>query len=1339
MEQVEIELTEIRKSGGPRNDELEGKSVQCLDIENIVISVDDIRSKLANSIEKSSKEYVDAMKVILPKLPPINVRLKNINYSVKVPKSESQRYKIPGMLDGCISVYSNLFCKSTKDKQILRNINLNLTSGTSYLLMGPPASGTSSLLKLLNGNFSRKSISGDIECNGKSIYNQYWKNMASYCGQLDVNHPLFTVEETFQFVIECVFGELNFKDLGYVDLDEAIAFKVKAFEYLLGLNICKDTIVGNEVIRGCSGGEKKRVNVCESILGQSRLFLLDKISTGLDSAVTFDICKFLTYWTKEMNGIMVCHLTQPDPQVIDLFDKVIIMEAGSIIYCNSSKNVLNYFSNLNCELSEGRDFGSFISEMGHMDGRKEYIKDVKQPIKTTQEMIESYENTEEYKMMIKDSKEDAPCSEIVSEYEKRVFETRHSHSYLYIMKVLILRQMKLVYRNRTYIINRLFQDFLMSCLLGWIFSFNENFIVKFGFLNFMIQSVIGNVQPGVINLFKQKDVMYRQLKQEYFSPSSFVVAINFSEYPLYLLDTLIIGVLIYSIGGLTWDDYGLHFLYFLLTMYVLIVTYCSYFKLYAYALYNLSTLQAILPFINFTLVSFSGFGITKNKIPKPLLFLYYLSPMQYGLKNLALNEFLSPKYGDIYPGTNLTRGQVYLKQYEFPIDDSSFGWNFLILLVEHVVCIGLQGLIVAYIFYDPYPPSVSVDKKQIPVLTEEEQEKKLSRASSTINELPFKKACFTFNQVNYFVPVRDQKTGKMFDKQLLNGVSGFAKPYTMTALMGASGAGKTTLLDVLANRKTQGKIEGKFLINGSPYTMNDLCRISGYVEQEDTLPTSETVKEALMVSARLRIGNKVSLGSIEKFVHEMISLLELEDYENLMIGRPGSGLPIGIRKLVMVGIELVANPAIIFLDEPTTGLDSSAALLVCQVLQRIAATGRSIVCTIHQPSEEVFSLFTDILLLERGGKVVYFGESAKGQNMIDYFQSLPGIVPKGADINPATWMLDIIGAGVQMNKDIAFNAAYKSSALYSLNSDELENLENDSSNAYHLDQSYSSSFGTQCKVLTERTLRTSYRRLDYNLKRFQVAFFMALVLGFIYFQVDSSDQAGVQSKFSSLFSTTLFLGMNNIFGNIPILLDNRIVFYRETSMRTYSPIAQLFATAVVEIIYTFFLTLMFHTIIYFLIGFKLDAAAFCIHIVQSFLWILFCVYTGQCVAYAVPTVEVGMLFANFFILLWNVIAGFLIPYPSLKQPWKSIYWASPTMYVLQSMVANQYKGDYSVIHNVPFGDTLIPVITLHDYFAKIMGIRYDQVLYDFIAIIGFIFLMLFATGVIMEKVKYVTR
>jgi ABC-type multidrug transport system ATPase subunit len=260
------------------------------------------------------------------------------------------------------------------------------------------------------------------------------------------------------------------------------------------------------------------------------------------------------------------------------------------------------------------------------------------------------------------------------------------------------------------------------------------------------------------------------------------------------------------------------------------------------------------------------------------------------------------------------------------------------------------------------------------------------------------KAILTWEGLNYDVPT---PSGQL---RLLNNVYGYVRPGELTALMGASGAGKTTLLDVLAARKNIGVISGEVLVDGiKPGT--GFQRGTSYAEQLDVHEATQTVREALRFSADLRQPIDVPQSEKYAYVEEVLSLLEMEDMADAIIGDPESGLAVEQRKRVTIGVELAAKPELLlFLDEPTSGLDSQSAFNIVRFLKKLAGAGQAILCTIHQPNATLFENFDRLLLLQRGGQTVYFGDIGKDASvLIDYLRRHGADCPP--DANPAEYML----------------------------------------------------------------------------------------------------------------------------------------------------------------------------------------------------------------------------------------------------------------------------------------------------------------------------------------------
>ncbi|KAG5577659.1 hypothetical protein H5410_057793, partial [Solanum commersonii] len=211
-------------------------------------------------------------------------------------------------------------------------------------------------------------------------------------------------------------------------------------------------------------------------------------------------------------------------------------------------------------------------------------------------------------------------------------------------------------------------------------------------------------------------------------------------------------------------------------------------------------------------------------------------------------------------------------------------------------------------------------------------------------------------------------------KKLLHGLSGYAEPGRIMAIMGPSGSGKSTLLDTLAGRlSTNVVMTGNILLNGKKRRLD--YGVVAYVTQEDTLLGTLTPRETIMYSAHLRLPTSMTKEEVDDIVEGTIMEMGLGDCADRLVGNwQVRGISGGEKKRLSIALEILVRPRILFLDEPTTGLDSASAFFVVQALKNISRDGRTVISSIHQPSSEVFALFDDLFLLS-GGEAVYFGEA----------------------------------------------------------------------------------------------------------------------------------------------------------------------------------------------------------------------------------------------------------------------------------------------------------------------------------------------------------------------------
>jgi len=246
-------------------------------------------------------------------------------------------------------------------------------------------------------------------------------------------------------------------------------------------------------------------------------------------------------------------------------------------------------------------------------------------------------------------------------------------------------------------------------------------------------------------------------------------------------------------------------------------------------------------------------------------------------------------------------------------------------------------------------------------------------------------------------------------QRVLKGVTGNFGAGKMCAIMGPSGAGKTTFMNTLCGKANYGTMGGTVRVNGKDTTISKFRSVTGFVPQDDIVFEDLTVREQIYFSARLRNDVSTSENKIKHIVNDVLNIMQIDHIQNTIVGGVEQrGISGGQRKRVNISLELAAQPTLLFLDEPTSGLDATSSLAVALSLKTLCGLGMTSIMVIHQPRYSLFTLFDDVLLLGKGGRTVYLGDSRGAKR---YFEHL-GFAMAGNE-NPADWFMDVISGEVK--------------------------------------------------------------------------------------------------------------------------------------------------------------------------------------------------------------------------------------------------------------------------------------------------------------------------------------
>ena len=427
------------------------------------------------------------------------------------------------------------------------------------------------------------------------------------------------------------------------------------------------------------------------------------------------------------------------------------------------------------------------------------------------------------------------------------------------------------------------------------------------------------------------------------------------------------------------------------------------------------------------------------------------------------------------------------------------------------------------------------------------------------------------------------------EKKILEDIWGTVPAGKVCAILGPSGSGKSSLLNVLAGRSATAPgivVDGKIKHGGVSIDPVEYRQNIAYVMQDDALNATSTPREALKFSARLRLGDSRTNEELDQLVEDILISLGIDDCADTLIGNAMiKGISGGQRKWTSVGIEIITNPSLLFLDEPTSGLDSFAAYQLVRLLKDVADTNCTVLCTIHQPSSEVFMNF-DMCIFLLEGRILYQGPV---ENMTAHFSKFNFHCPQ--NYNPADYLMFLCQTE-SIEGSLKSAISMESSLTKVVSGDDLQTLVSMKESAgvsRDMIMETKAGFFQQLYYLLIREKDNTFRNKGALIGRFGITIFLNCLFSLIFMDAGDKDDS-IPSNLNSHFGAITMITISTMMGSAqPIMLAfpfERPMFMREYTTGTYGAIPYFLSKLAWEMPLTLLQCLVQYILAYYLVGFQ---------------------------------------------------------------------------------------------------------------------------------------------------------